>query len=166
MLAYAPESSSGSRRSLRILIADDNKDDVLTLGALLWDEGHEVRGVYRGDAVSDVVAAFAPDAVRERLLALPLDRVTPHTIIDRKQLEAQLEAVRTAGVAGTNEELEVGLDAVAAPVFGADGEVLAALDVSGPSHRLRERHDLDRLTKEGAADLSRRLGYRPRRAET
>ncbi|TMC37659.1 MAG: IclR family transcriptional regulator [Chloroflexi bacterium] len=117
-------------------------------------------------ASGKVITAFAPDAVRERLLALPLDRVTPHTIIDRKKLEAQLEAVRTAGVAGTNEELEVGLDAVAAPVFGADGEVLAALDVSGPSHRLRERHDLDRLTKEGAADLSRRLGYRPRRAET
>src|SRR5207247_1011359 len=87
-------------------------------------------------ASGKVITAFAPDAVRERLLALPLDRVTPHTIIDRKQLEAQLEEVRTAGVAGTNEELEVGLDAVAAPVFGADGEVLAALDVSGPSQRL------------------------------
>ncbi|HEX2646493.1 MAG TPA: IclR family transcriptional regulator C-terminal domain-containing protein, partial [Candidatus Dormibacteraeota bacterium] len=57
---------------------------------------------------------------------------------------------------------EVGLDAVAAPVFGPDGEVVAALDVSGPSHRVRAggRPDLDRLTIEGAADLSRRLGYR------
>src|SRR5436309_1663398 len=117
-------------------------------------------------ASGKVIAAFAPDGVRERLLELPLDRVTPHTITDPAAFAAQLEQARQAGVAGTHEELEVGLDALAAPVFGADGEVVAALDVSGPSHRLRDRPDLDRLTRDGAADLSRRLGYRPRRSET
>jgi DNA-binding IclR family transcriptional regulator len=117
-------------------------------------------------ASGKAITAFGPAEVRERLLDLPLDRVTPHTITDRPELEAQLEEVRRAGVARTHEELEVGLDAIAAPVFGAEGEVVAALDVSGPSHRLRDRTDLDRLTKEGAADLSRRLGYRVRRSET
>jgi IclR family transcriptional regulator, acetate operon repressor len=117
-------------------------------------------------ASGKVIAAFAALAVRERLLGLPLDRVTPHTITDRAELEAELDEARQLGVAGTHEELEVGLDAMAAPVFGADGEVVAALDVSGPSHRLRDRPDLDRLTRDGAADLSRRLGYRARRSET
>lgn len=119
-------------------------------------------------ASGKAIAAFAPDAVRDRLLSLPLDRVTPHTITARQELEAQLAAARRDGIAHTHEELEVGLDAVAAPVFGADGEVVAALDVSGPSHRVRAggRPDLDRLTIEGAADLSRRLGYRRRPAET
>ena len=116
-------------------------------------------------ASGKAIAAFGPGAVRERLLSLPLDRVTPNTVTDRAELEAQLEEARTTGVAQTREELEVGLDAIAAPVFGADGEVVAALDVSGPSHRLRNRPDLDRLTVEGAADLSRRLGYRGKRAE-
>src|SRR2546426_296177 len=71
-----------------------------------------------------------------------------------------------AGETATPDVLAV--DAIAAPVFGADGDVVAALDVSGPSHRLRAagRPDLDRLTKEGAADISRRLGYRGRRSET
>ncbi len=116
-------------------------------------------------ASGKAIAAFAPQAVRDRLLALPLDRVTPHTIIVPADLESQLSAVRHDGVAHTHEELEVGLDAVAAPVFGADGEVVAALDVSGPSHRVRAggRPDLDRLAIEGAADLSRRLGYRGKR---
>ena len=117
-------------------------------------------------ASGKAIAAFAPLAVRERLLELPLDRVTPHTITERAQLEAQLDEARQTGIARTYEELEVGLDAVAAPVFGPDGEVAAALDVSGPSHRLRDRPDLDRLTTEGAADLSRRLGFRSRRRET
>lgn len=116
-----------------------------------------------GTASGKAILAFAAGPVRERLLALPLDALTPHTITSREELEAQLEEVRRAAVAHTHEELEVGLDAVAAPVFGPQGEVVAALDVSGPSHRLRGAFELDRLTREGAADLSRRLGYRPGR---
>lgn len=117
-------------------------------------------------ASGKAITAFAPEAVRARLLALPLDRVAPHTITDRAELEAQLEEALRTGIARTHEELEVGLDALAAPVFGPDGGVVAALDVSGPSHRLRNRPELDRLTREGAADLSRRLGYRGKRPET
>ena len=117
-------------------------------------------------ASGKAITAFATGEVRQRLLELPLDRVTPHTITERAEFESQLEESRRAGFARTHEELEVGLDAIAARVFGADGEVVAALDVSGPSHRLRDRPDLDRLTRDGAADLSRRLGYRARRAET
>lgn len=117
-------------------------------------------------ASGKVILAFSPEAVRRRLLEIPLEQVTPHTITDRGALQAQLEAAHVSGVARTHEELELGLDAIAAPVFGADGDVVAALDVSGPSHRLRagNRPDLDRLTMEGAADLSRRLGFRARRS--
>ena len=119
-------------------------------------------------ASGKVILAFGPAPQRDRLLGMPLEQVTPHTITARAELDMQLDAARTSGVAQTYEELEVGLDAIAAPVFGADGNVVAALDVSGPSHRLRAaaRTDLERLTKEGAADISRRLGYRGRRSET
>src|SRR5437588_6724220 len=116
-------------------------------------------------ASGKAILAFSPQAVRERVLSGTLERVTPRTITDRAELEAQLDVARQAGVARTHEELELGLDAIAAPVFGANGEVVAALDVSGPSHRLG-RPDLERLTVEGAADLSRRLGFRGRRSET
>jgi len=116
-------------------------------------------------ASGKAILAFSPQAVRERVLSGDLERVTARTITDRAELEAQLEAARQSGVARTHEELELGLDAIAAPVFGANGEVVAALDVSGPSHRLG-RPDLERLTIEGAADLSRRLGFRGRRSET
>ena len=113
-------------------------------------------------ASGKVILAFGPAAVRDRLLALPLERSTPHTITDRTALEAQLDETRAAGLARTHEELEVGLDAIAAPVYDAGGEVVAAVDVSGPSHRLRaeDRPELARLTQEAASDLSRRLGFR------
>ena len=46
--------------------------------------------------------------------------------------------VRERGWASVREELEVGLNAVAAPVYDASAEVVAALSVSGPSYRLGE----------------------------
>jgi DNA-binding IclR family transcriptional regulator len=117
-------------------------------------------------ASGKVILAFGPPAVRERLLARPLARSTAHTITDPAELDAQLNAAREAGLARTYEELEVGLDAIAAPVYDSGGEVLAALDVSGPSHRIRaeDRPELVRLTLEAAADLSRRLGFRGSRS--
>src|SRR2546429_7041328 len=110
-------------------------------------------------ASGKAITAFGPESVRERLLSLPLERVTPHTISGRAALEAQLEEARQTGVARTHEELEVGLDAIAAPVFGVAGEVVAPLDVSGPSHRLSNRPNLDRLTRNAARALSRWVGY-------
>ena len=47
----------------RILVADDDKDAVLTLSLLLREEGYEVRGVHRGAEVLDAVFNFAPDVV-------------------------------------------------------------------------------------------------------
>ncbi|HEY3074292.1 MAG TPA: response regulator [Burkholderiales bacterium] len=44
-------------------MADDERDTVLTLTAVLRDEGHNVRGVYRGDDVLRAVEAEKPDAV-------------------------------------------------------------------------------------------------------
>ncbi|TMC70844.1 MAG: IclR family transcriptional regulator [Chloroflexi bacterium] len=113
-------------------------------------------------ASGKVILAFAPPDVRQRLLARPLERRTPHTIVDRGELEDQLTAAVEAGFARTYQELEVGLDAIAAPVRSAEGAVVGAIDVSGPAHRLQEgdRPELVDLTREAAADLSRRLGYR------
>src|SRR3954454_4085811 len=76
----------------------------------------------------------------------PLKRRTPQTLTDRAELARQLESVRRAGVAGAGEEgvrgpvagdeLEIGWAAVAAPVLGPTGHVIAALSVSGPTQRL------------------------------
>ena len=119
-------------------------------------------------ASGKAILAFSPHSVSDRILARHLEASTPHTITDRREIESQLEAVRLAGVAETHEELELGLDAVAAPVFGPAGEAVAALDVSGPSHRLQAdgQSELVHLLRQGAADVSYRLGFRGARPET
>ncbi|GIU98250.1 MAG: IclR family transcriptional regulator [Actinomycetota bacterium] len=113
-----------------------------------------------------VLLAYMDDAERERFLAGPLERRTPRTVTDPDVLRAQLEEVRRRGWAQTLEELEDGLNAVAAPVRQADGRVTAALSVSGPAFRMRAV-DLPRvalLASETALALSRRLGYVQRRS--
>jgi len=49
------------RRRLRVLVADDERDQVTTLALLLLDEGHEVREVYLGSEVLRMVRDFDPD---------------------------------------------------------------------------------------------------------
>jgi CheY-like chemotaxis protein len=51
------------RRSLRVLVADDDRDEVLTLVALLREEGHETHAAYGGRDVMRMVREFAPDVV-------------------------------------------------------------------------------------------------------
>ena len=50
-------------RSLRIIVADDNRDAALSLAVVLRDEGHEVLEVYRGDSVLPLTATFRPEVL-------------------------------------------------------------------------------------------------------
>ncbi len=101
-----------------------------------------------------------------QLPAGPLERRTDKTITAEAALRADLAAVRARGYAVTEEELEPGLIAVAAPIYGYDGAVVAALSVSAPVGRMA-RDGLAaaaRTCVEEAAALSAVLGYRQRAA--
>jgi len=67
MNAGTTTSSAGAQRTrqrpLRIVVADDDPDTVLTLTMLLEDEGHVVQGVENGDEVMRLVRRMRPDAV-------------------------------------------------------------------------------------------------------
>jgi len=108
-----------------------------------------------------VLLAYATDAERERMLASPLTRLTSRTITDLRKLRSQLAEVRARGYAQTLEELEEGLNAVAAPVRGMSGDVVAALSVSGPAFRMRgvDLPRFGKLAADAALAVSRRLGY-------
>jgi len=92
--------------------------------------------------------------------ALPqgeLERLTPHTIVDRRALEAELAAIRERGYATAVDELEPGLSAVAAPV----GDGIAAVSVSGPTMRMSSARleELGALLVHHAAELSALLDH-------
>jgi IclR family acetate operon transcriptional repressor len=89
-----------------------------------------------------------------------LEQLTPRTVVDRDALERELGQIRGRGYATAVDELELGLAALAAPVRGADGAVVAALSISAPTIRLAADRirQLAPVLLEQADALSARLG--------
>jgi CheY-like chemotaxis protein len=54
-------SQTARRRCLSIFIADDNVDTVLTLSAILRDEGHVVHTCANGAIAPDAIRRYKPD---------------------------------------------------------------------------------------------------------
>ncbi|MBV9844659.1 MAG: IclR family transcriptional regulator [Kutzneria sp.] len=110
-----------------------------------------------------ILLAWASGGERTAILGRRLDRFTPNTVTSRTRLRTELSDVRKRGWACTAEELEVGLNAVAAPIRDRDGTVVAAVSASGPSYRLRTESfaAVAETLREGADEISGRLGYVP-----
>jgi IclR family acetate operon transcriptional repressor len=107
----------------------DQVDAKHLLGATNWI-GRSVP--YHASALGKVLLAFSAAPIP----AGTLQTKTARTITSRATLNSELEKVRKAGYAIIDNELEDGLVAVAAPVFGHDGNVVAAISISGPDARI------------------------------
>jgi IclR family acetate operon transcriptional repressor len=104
-------------------------DSRYMLGAVNW-VGRDVP--FHCSALGKVFLAH-------RTVSIPkgrLERRTDRTITSRDHLASELATVRRLGYAVADSELEPGLVAVAAPITDADGAVVAAVSVTGPSVRL------------------------------
>jgi DNA-binding IclR family transcriptional regulator len=105
------------------------------------------------------LAHFPPPAM-SRFLATPLERFTDHTITDASGLLARLREVRRDGYSWVREEYAIGINSVAAPIADADGEVIGAVHVHGPSYRFPAAVDERRVAAtvvEAAATIAARL---------
>lgn len=79
----------------------------------------------------------------------------------RRALATELLQVSELGYSWSLEELETGLNAVAAPIRDHSGTVIAALSVSGPSYRLSAER-IEKITPdvvEAGREISRRMGF-------
>ncbi len=72
---------------------------------------------------------------RSILDQLQLQRHSPRTITERRALEAELERIARRGVGIDNEEFVLGMVAVAVPVKGSDGRLVAAVACHAPTAR-------------------------------
>ncbi len=122
--------------------------------------------LYTG-GVPKVLLAFLPDEERQALLdSMELKPITPYTITDRRALEGLLQQIREQGYVVTADDLDEGAHSIAAPIWDHRGRIVAAISVAGPSNRFTEER-IQRylaLVREGAARISRALGYRPPQA--
>ncbi len=94
----------------------------------------------------------------------PLLPITKKTITDAAAFRRELALTHARGYALDCEESTPGLCCIAAPVYGKDGDMVAAISVSVPSVRFTpdRRHDLRMLVQANALNLSHILGYHER----
>jgi len=114
-------------------------------------------------AQGKVILAFGPEALYNQVLAGPLRKNTPHTVVDPDRLRAEVEVVRKRGWADAPEELYVGVNAISAPVYLADGSLFGALAVVGSIHYLpvQPTDESVEAVVYAAAQISSLLGYTP-----
>jgi IclR family acetate operon transcriptional repressor len=87
--------------------------------------------VAHATATGKVMLAFGAS----ELAPGPLKAYTKRTVTNRERLAAELDRVRRVGFAEASGEREEHLNAIAAPVFGARGELAAIMGVQGPALR-------------------------------
>jgi IclR family transcriptional regulator, acetate operon repressor len=128
-------------------------DSRYLLGAVNWI----------GRSVPFHCSALGKVFLAHGVVAVPkgrLERRTERTLTSREQLDVELAKVRRVGYAVADSELEPGLVAVASPITGPDGTVVAAISVTGPSVRLTGDRipGVGRLLVDEARAVSRALG--------
>lgn len=106
------------------------------------------------------ILAHLPDDELEAYLAEPAEAVTPNTLVDPDAIRERLDAVRNLGYAWGYEEGVDGINSLAAPIIGSDGEVIAAVHVHGPAFRFPNpdrTHDLGMRLIEAATGVVTQL---------
>lgn len=112
-------------------------------------------------AVGKVLLASAPKEIINTFVDREIERFTPYTLTGKEALLKELAKVREQGFAvGCNETIE-GVTCIAVPIYGGNGEVIAALSVSSSSSVLvPDRYNsLIGVLKDKAGQISRSLGF-------
>lgn len=146
--AHAPHEELLEFSALAMRALNDATGETINLAVLL---GHEVEQISQIDCTfhmggvnwgisrvplhcSALGKAFL--AYGARLPEGRLTRLTPRSVTNRAELENQLVSIRQRGWAIADSELEIGLIAIAAPIFIESGEMIGALSISGPTMRM------------------------------
>ncbi len=147
---------------------------VLDKGEILYVSGFEstrqLRTFFRlGDraplhctALGKAILAFLPRKEIDRIVrAAGLTRFTPRTLTDRHVLVEELQQTAARGYSVDDMEHEEGVRCVAAPIRNREGNVFAAVSVSGPAHRVSPARETEiaRRVVAAAEEISRRLGW-------
>lgn len=144
------------------------RDGLESVSIAKWDSSQGVRvhshvGARRAlhaGASGKLLLAFAPEPLREQVLATVLDRYTPATPAQRLRLSKELAQIREQGHSISRGEVLDGVMALAVPVLDASGQVVASLSISLPETRAPKDlgEMLSALTRSAQA-LSRELGW-------
>jgi IclR family transcriptional regulator, KDG regulon repressor len=108
------------------------------------------------------IAHISDEELESYLATKELKPFTANTIIDRNVLRKQLKEVAEQGYAVDDEELDIGVRCVSAPIRDYTRRIIGAVSVSGPSMRFgaeRMEKELIPLILKASAEISSKLGF-------
>ena len=115
-------------------------------------------------SMGKVLLAYLEDPeLSAALRQVEFDPRGPNTLTGKAALLAELERVRSGGLAVNNEELAYGLRSIAAPIRSQTGEVVAAINLAVHRSMISLTDLLTHLSpplKRTAAEISARIGHR------
>ncbi|KJM59650.1 transcriptional regulator [Pluralibacter gergoviae] len=110
--------------------------------------------------IGKALLAYQPLAEIDAVLSQPLRAVTDKTLVDRVALYEALADIRLRGYSRDDEENEEGLTCIARPVFNYTDEIVGAISVAGPTHRVVPKIDeINRELEKVCTIISQRLGH-------
>lgn len=112
--------------------------------------------------VGKAILAFQEEEEIERILSnTDLQSFTDYTLTDKEDIKKQLRTIQEQGYSIDDEEIELGLKCVAAPIFDHQGKVIAAISCASPKIRLSEEKLVEVIKgiKLAAAKISQSMGY-------
>jgi len=112
-------------------------------------------------ATGKIMLAHLPEEAIDKIYGDgPLPSLTPHSISNLMALKKHLKDIFQLGYAVDNEECELGLRGVAAPIRNYNGKVIAAISMGGSVVRvtLEKIPELAMAVKEAAVFISKKLG--------
>jgi len=112
--------------------------------------------------VGKSILAYMDEKKSDEIIKKPLKKLTKNTKINYNELKKEFEKVRRNGYAIDDEEIEIGLRCISAPIRSHDGKVFGAISISGPSVRMTydRLEELKLPLTETAMEISKSLGYR------
>ncbi|QQK08095.1 IclR family transcriptional regulator [Miniphocaeibacter halophilus] len=108
-----------------------------------------------------ITAHLSEEEVEEIWNSSDVKKFTPTTITDFNKFKEELKNIRNLGYAIDNEENEIGVRCIGAPIFNIDGKVESAISVSGPANRMTDEklNEISNYIRYYANKISERLGY-------
>ena len=143
---------------------------VLSQGKALYIDQVESPATLRVNAQVGTMNPLHCTALGKTLLAFcgadfptNLERYTTQTITDPKKLLSQLERIKSQGYALDDQEFDLGVRCISAPVFDFRGKGVGSIGISGPATRVTTERvpALVKIVKEIAKELSGRMLQNP-----
>src|SRR5688572_2687275 len=143
------QSESKAPRRLCVVVADDDRDAVLTLMMLLREEGHDALGAYDAQQTMDACLKYDPDVL---VLDIALGQASGYDVAKKVRDRHGDERPMIIGISG---QFKKGSDRILASIAGFNHyfvkpydasdllAVLAPLTIATPARRIEDGHQSD-----------------------